>query len=422
MTASLNLPKDFWESLKALRHVRDYAHSYRAAADPVLYGALARTAAFRPPGLALMTGVLSPASLNYMVAVCVRSGGGKTTGSDIAHTMLAWPQGTEDRVLPFGSGEGMAEAYMGTAAIPTGQLNKDNSPKLAKVRMQVHHNALFTADEGKAFTELLARPGSTLGATVRSAWSGAVIGNANASAETTRMVSAYALGVYCGFQPASVGPLVNETDYGTSQRFMYCYGRDPGMPAENPENPGIIEVRYPPAGRLLTVAGEISRFLHEYHTQVVQEKIHPEPGTEHDNLMQAKTAALLLILDNSVAGGSGTEVTTEHWQLAGVMLATSKAVRDAMREEAALCEIAEQKKLGALTAARNVGTDDTYRAMTENRVRELHAEGKEPRDILLKLSKKQREVFPNVRDIRAFLGLDKPKSDIPPPPWPAPHL
>jgi hypothetical protein len=412
----LNLPPDFWESLPALKHVRDYAHSRRAAADPVLYGALARIAAFRPPGLALETGVLSPASLNYMTAVCVRSGGGKTTGSDIARCMLAWPQGTEDRELPFGSGEGMAEAYMGTAVIPTGQLNRDSTPKVTKIRMQVHHNALFTADEGKAFTELLARPGSTLGATVRSAWSGAVIGNANASAETTRLVSGYALGVYCGFQPASVGPLVNETAYGTSQRFMYCYGRDPRMPAENPQNPGIIEVRYPAVGKLLTVTGEISRFLHEYHTQVVQEKIHPEPGTEHDNLMRAKTAALLLLLENSVDRKGGTEVTTEHWRLAGVMLGTSKAVRAAMQEEAGLCEIAEQKKLGALTAARYVGTDDTYRAMTESKVTALHAEGKDPRDILLALSRKQRDVFPNVKDIRAFLKLDKPQQVIPPPP------
>lgn len=317
------LPRAFWEARTTLREIRQAAHSRVVGADSLLCCILARIAAMMPHEITLDTGIGSNnASLNLLVALIGTSGTSKTSSDAVAETYLDTLSAL--RAIPIGSGEGMAESYMGWAPDPTDFDTKGN-PK--KKRQQVKHNAMFVCDEGRYLVEQSGRSGTTAVSTLRRAATGANLGHANASEDRYRDVRDYRLGLVAGFQPMSIRPLFSreEIDGGTPQRLLCCSASDRHITAENtPTWPGFLAWS-PPQGAAFTVPESVKAEIRDYRIGVQSETIDVEPLDAHRPLMLVKLAALLAALEMRL------NITEEDWGLAKVLYENSRGVQDELQ-------------------------------------------------------------------------------------------
>lgn len=325
-----NLPIQFWEARPALAHIRTAAHSRLRAADVVFYGVLTRLSAFVSPNIVVETEIATPASLNFMVATVGPSGAGKTTGTGVSALLLPKPSDLECAEYPIGSGEGLCEAYMGSVQVETGEFDRNGNPKMTSKRQQVVHNALFLVDEGESLTKQKERSAATLGPTLRSAWSGATLGQKNASDSTTRVVNNYSLGLLIGFQLDTVQSTLNEIGNGMAQRFVYSSLADPSLPDFDVADPGALSLD---TGVLLAARrtlmrpepGIVAGLKAEHRCRTRTGGMGVREQDSHNSLTKIKIAGLLALLDDRQE-----KITEEDWELAGIVWDTSSAVRDAL--------------------------------------------------------------------------------------------
>jgi hypothetical protein len=350
------------------------------SADVVFAGLLCRLAAMVPHTLRADTGIGQPASLNLFAAIVGPSGGGKSSGLSVARDIIKATRPIEE--FPLGSGEGIAEAYMGEVMEGTGTMARDGSEKQAKVRKQVRHSALFHADEGSGLNKLIERTGSTVGETLRTAWSGETLGQKNGRVETTRTVPArsYSAGLMIGYQPATILPLLADVDAGTPQRFLYVWAVDPTIPprAARVPWPGEITNPFPPeVPTTLPAPGAVfpapalpdlspitfaEAILDElYDTEhakstgtlppghwLLDDRGQLDPYKSQHTVMKVKIASLLALLENR------RTVTLDDWSLAQIVLDTSDRVCVYLRTAADAAARAEALRADEAHARRAV--------------------------------------------------------------------
>jgi energy-coupling factor transporter ATP-binding protein EcfA2 len=364
---ALTLPDEFWRARESLAAIRQAAHSRVRSADVVFYGTLVRLAAMAPHTLRADTGIGTPASLNLFTAIVGPSGSGKSSGLSVARDIIKSDGGLEE--APLGSGEGVAEAYMGEALEGTGVMAKDGSEKQVKVRKQVRHNVLFHTDEGASLNKLIERAGSTVGETLRSAWSGETIGQKNGRAETTRTVPArsYSTGLVIGYQPSTVLPLLADYEAGTPQRFLFCWSEDDTIPTRSVKvlwpgempNPFPSEVptSVPVAGGFVVgpargyetivfaeaILDELYDIEHAKNTGTLPLE-HPlrDPFRSQHPVLKVKVSSVLALLEGR------RNVTPDDWRLAQIVIETSDRVRQHLQ---ALAQAAAGKARAAFLAA-----------------------------------------------------------------------
>jgi hypothetical protein len=283
---------------------------------------------------------LGEGSLNLFAAVVGASSSGKSSGTAVARDLIALPPylaepGRFRDGIGIGTGEGLAEAFMGYETRDSLELLKNGSPKQEKVRTQVRENVFGYIDEGQSLTQMIERTGATIGPALRSAWAGEVLGQANAREETTRHLPArsYSLGLVIGYQPQTIQPLLADAAPGTPQRFLYASAIDPSIPDEQPWYPGKIHIDLTwPGGVAGTARTGIIGFAEPICRELWQLKIgkargevvEVNPLDGHASFTWCKTAALLAVLDGRFT------VSGEDWQLAKTVWKTSCGVRDAM--------------------------------------------------------------------------------------------
>lgn len=375
---ALTLPDEFWDARESLGRVRQAAHSRVRSGDVVFYGMLARLAAMAPHTLRADTGVATPASLNLFAAIVGPSGGGKSSGLSVSRDLVKATRDLEE--FPLGSGEGMAESYMGEAVEGTGEMAKDGSEKTAKVRKQVRHNVLFHSDEGNSLNKLIERAGSTVGETLRSAWSGETIGQKNGRVETTRTVPArsYSAGLLIGYQPTTALPLLDDFEAGTPQRFLYAWAVDPSIPGRQqrvpwpgeivspfpahvpvePQSTGLGTLAAAPFAGDLTpitfdeaITEELYDLEHAKNTGSLPAD-HPlrDPFRSQHPVLKVKVSSLLALLEGR------RHVVAEDWRLAQIVIDTSDRVRIYLqalaRDAAGKARAAHEAAEGALEAHR----------------------------------------------------------------------
>jgi hypothetical protein len=355
-----HLPEEFWGARELFKQVWAAAKAEGAAPDAVLGVALARAAAMVSHELTFNSG--KPGSFNLFVNLVAPSGIGKSEAMRSGKQLIALPPYLCDqngeinrdryREASLGSGEGMAEIYMGVKDVETGEFVRSGpgkgDPKTKPVRTQIRNNAFLHLDEGETLTKMTERRGSTVGQIIRSAWVGAHLGQANAAELTTRDIPAfsYAMGLVIGFQPHAAQELLGDGGGGTPQRFLWLSALDPDM-APAPADP--------PPPYLLPLADEsgLARRGVVDFPQEIKEALwnalrfknnNPEEVEEinsHEPLMRCKLAALLAVLDSRM------KVNAEDWRLSGMLWAVSCAVRDR------LIEYGKQEKTRARNAERD---------------------------------------------------------------------
>jgi hypothetical protein len=348
----LTLPISFYESRPELKEIREYAHRWGAPADPVLYAILARISASLPPGQRVQTGIMSPkgASLNLFVAAIGPSGSCKSSSASIAKSYFKPAVFDMLDGIGLGSGEGLAEAYMGWVEVNTGEFHQNGKPKIKKVRRQTRENVYIVVDEGESLTKQMERNGATIGPMLRSAADGKTLGQANAEEARNRHVDegCYSLGMLMGFQPETAAPLLRDSASGTPQRFVYSLTTDQDIPDQPPEPPATADPGYDllwefPGGRM-DMADDIKDEIWRDHRAHMRGEVDEDRLDARKNLTKAKLAALLALLNDP----KRKIVGQEEWDMAETMWQISCNVRDHYRTQA---DAADKQKREASDAA-----------------------------------------------------------------------
>jgi len=331
-----HLPEEFWSARPGFGHIRQAARARLIAPDALFGAVLARVALHTDYRLLLPPIVSRHASLNLYVALVGDAGAGKGASLDESRNLLGVPliEGHEVGEIPAGSGEGMVRAFFKeiSAPSPTGKGQR-------KELVQGRHAVLVRVDEGQVVAALAARQSQTTMQTLRSAFSGETLGGAYVSSPSLG-THAYRLCVVLGVQPALAGFLFtpDEIAGGTPQRFLMFSTVDPDPPGvdELVEHPGPLAWQPPRitdravedcvidmagVGRrwLFGIAPEVRRAVRQGHLDRLGGNADGLDG--HTNLVRLKTAAALASLDGRA------KVTGSDWEVAGMVTATSAAVR-----------------------------------------------------------------------------------------------
>jgi hypothetical protein len=315
-----------WGSRWWLAHISQAAHARLVSREAVLHCVLARIAAFSPHKVRLPAIIGSEVPLTYFAAIIAPPGVGKSGAVAVATELVPPPDGMyECDHLPLGTGEGLIESLFDQVELPDG----------TKIKEQVRFNAFAVADEGETYAALGGRKGATLGPTLRTAWTGGTLGQANASRVTRRIVPAgnYAFGVVFLFQHSKAGGLLAEEEGGTPQRFAWGLGADASLTADVPEWPGMLK-RYELHGDpVLNIAADVVGEVRAAHLAKQQGRTVVQPLDAHRGLLRLKLAGLVAIIEGRV------DVTVADWALAEDILNTSDAAR-----ATAVAAVAEQKR------------------------------------------------------------------------------
>lgn len=362
----LHLPMDFWAARPTLVHIRQAAQARRASPDAVLGSLLARQSAYVHHGDTMdLIGKGDGFPLTVFAISYGPPGAGKGRAWRCAAALLRRPAHLTDHTFKersLGTGEGLIEAYYGLEA-------EDEDGKV-KVRRQVRHNALFEIDEGEALTKMITgRSGTTIAQMLRSAWSGENIGQANASADRDRQLlrGEYSMGIHLGFQPGTIGPLFDPKQIGggTPHRFLYMSALDPSAPDEEPEWPGPLDVA-PPHPHLTPVsyvlsAPEIRQQIRAEQAAALRGQATLSEQDTHATQFRGRVAAHLARWDGRRL------VSADDWALAGMVMATSAAVRDAAIEYGRNQAAAEATEWNKRAADRAVSVDAAVAKAAEQR-------------------------------------------------------
>jgi hypothetical protein len=317
------LPEAFWTSRASLEHIRQAAHSRARSADAVLVFVLARVSLLIHPKIHLPPIVGARASLNPYGAIVGPSGVGKSSAKEVAAELVPISLVDVADDLALGSGEGIIEAFF--------DLREEASPTGKGVRMvkyQAKSGVMMYLDEGQALAELGGRKGSTLLPTLRSAWTGATLGQANASAETKRRLPAhsYRLAFVAGFQPGTAQALLDDAEGGTPQRFEWAAATDPNIPDDLPAWPGPFDLEPFPVSDFGTneirVAPAVAEEIQKRSLRRTRGEEYADTLEGHGDLARMKVAALLAALEGRL------EINQDDWQLAGIVRETTGKVRD----------------------------------------------------------------------------------------------
>lgn len=342
--------QDFWQARPYLKHLREAAHARQRSAPAVLGVVLARVAALVDHRLRIPPIVGSDAGLSIIAVILAPPGVGKSTASSIGTALLPAPAGLDvaDN-LPIGTGEGMVEALYSVVD----EIDPDTG-KTTKVRKQVRHNAYYFIDEGQVLTEIGNRRGATLLPTIRTIFTGGVLGNMNASEERRRILpsGSYSMGIVVAMQTTLAGGLLQDAEGGTPQRMLWLSAIDPTIPDDAPGWPGPLPWQAPGSDALralrgdgwlvgdeafLEVAAPIQAEIRAADLGRARGQLTTAVLDAHEGLLRLKVAAALAILDGRL------DLGVEDWQLAAEIKAWSDTSRSAV-EETVSQRAAEQER------------------------------------------------------------------------------
>lgn len=349
----LNLPDEFWAARPILQHIHQAAHSRLVSPDATLLGVLARFAAIVPPSVQLPPLVGSTATFDFIGCSVASSSGGKSIANQVARELV--PVDRHDVMMdqPVGSGEGLVQSFM------VDEIGDDGK----KTGRQVVGKAALhlTADEGTVLVQQQNRKGTTIVQTLCSAWSGQELGQANASAETRRIIAAKRVRVAAviNIQVVNGHLLLDDASMGiglpSRVTFAYAHTKLPDR-ANLPRWPGPLRVSPPPVitGKVsvVEVAPEIEDEIISQRIAVARLELVLGPLDGHLTLMRLKIAGLLAMLDGRMG------INGEDWNLAGTMISSSTAVRQLLLDTKVETDRVRVATMGVAQASRDLAAED----------------------------------------------------------------
>jgi hypothetical protein len=300
--------QDFWDARPALRHIRAFAYARLCSPWAVLGAALLHALHCVPPWVTLPPLIGGRGSLNLFVAQVGPPGSGKGAAEAAAAEAFDM-HGEPVYVAALGSGEGITHQYA-----------HHTNREIVHDRNAV----IFTAAEIDGLTALQARQGSTLTPQLRSAFNGERLGfsYADPSRRIPLGAHSYRLGLLAGVQPERAAPLLDQTDGGTPQRFIWLPSTDPTLTADTPPAPlpmRITATRGSWKTGNLQVPDQVAVEIRNAHVSRARGDGHALDG--HALFAREKVAYALALLDDR------REMNLEDWQLGGQIMIKSDHTR-----------------------------------------------------------------------------------------------
>ncbi|MCZ4519509.1 bifunctional DNA primase/polymerase [Rhodococcus ruber] len=344
----------FWDSRPSLEHLRMFARSRRVGPWSMLGAVLARVLAVVPPSVVLPPTIGSHASLNFFVALVAASGDGK--GSSESAAADAIDTTPDVYVATPGSGEGIPKQY---------------AYKASGKQVNLRNSVMFSVAEIDTLAALGNRSNSTLMPELRKAWMGERLGFGYATADKAVPIldHRYRMTMVVGVQPGRSRALLEDSDGGTTQRFLWMPTTDPDAPDEAPDDPGTLALHRWPRGVVAThesassaqpvlEGGEVTHLIeidvlglqhpvkHSelqalqlpsvavnliHSTHLVKLRGGARDGLDgHAILARLKVAAALMVLD-----GRTDAVNESDWDLAGMVMTVSDRTRAQVQKDVA---------------------------------------------------------------------------------------
>lgn len=357
LTINRNSDDDFWSARAELNHCHDFAKARRAAPWAVLVNCLLRVVMVTDPFVVLPALSGGIASLNLFCVQVGKSGTGKGVAYTAAREAVNFNRMIAE-VTP-GSGEAIAHAYM--------QRNKDGS-------IEQHTTAnLFDIPELDTLLALTQRTASTLLPELRKAWMGERLGfhYVDKFKRLPVPAHAYRMCLIAGVQPERVGWLLNDSDGGTPQRFLWVPVNDSSAPDEAPDEPSQLNWQSPiwysdawqPSRVTVSVCQQAKKEIDDTRLKSLRGE---SLGLDsHGMLNQLKVATALAIFNGA------TEVRLEDWQLANYFMTNISNPTRALAESTVRLKIeAENVSAGNRAGIRADASEDTQYKRTAARVKE----------------------------------------------------
>ena len=331
--ALLNLPAEFWLQRPWLTQVRDAAWSRMRSPDGLLGAVLARYATTIPKTLMLPAIVGELATFDYISMLVAPSGGGKSSTIALAARLMDnYPP--NPRILfdpPIGSGEGLVQAFLRLEKV-------EIDGKDVQVQHQVLDAIHFSVDEGSALTAQNKREGTTIVPTLCTAWSGGVLGQLGAKIETRRELKRYEYRITAvmGIQTTLADRLTALAATGLPQRMMWFPLTDPNLPPPGSvEWPGELDIAYLnphhwSARHSVKVHPSIEAEVQAYEHSLVNTSRTVDLLDSQRYMLMLKNAGLFMFADDR------REISPEDWELARMVVDSSRRVRATILETANL--------------------------------------------------------------------------------------
>ncbi|MGO2111929.1 MAG: hypothetical protein ACTH31_09970 [Pseudoclavibacter sp.] len=304
-----------WRARPELAHLEQAARARLASPWAVLGATLVNVLSAVPPHIMLPPLVGGAASLNLFVAIVGGSGLGK--GAAVSTAAAAFNIVSDAPRLPLGSGEGLAKAIAAKEGIET--------PDGAKITTTVVHtpSVIFETSEVDQLAALGGRQGATLMPQLRSAWSGETLGASYADQAKAVIIPAheYRIGLILGVQPRRAGALLDESDGGTPQRFLWLQAADPhARDGDSWPQPHLVpRVEWPALSAYMQVPANVTKEIRANRIRVLNGS--GETLNGHLMLTRLKVAAGLAILNGR------TDIELDDWDLAGMVIDHSNSTR-----------------------------------------------------------------------------------------------
>jgi hypothetical protein len=310
----------FWGARPALGTIRQAAQARMASPWAVLGCVLCRVITVTPPDVVLPPLVGGPGSLNLFIGLVENSGGGKGAAERAARDAIDLELDiNKEHEVNVGSGEGIIHAFV--------------KPEKGGGQSQHHIATLVSVAEIDTLAATSKRQGATIMPILRSGWSGERLGFQNADASRRLHVEAhqYRLTMVAGIQPGRAGTLLDDSDGGTPQRFIWLPAGDPDVPDEEPPMPPPVQ--WVSVGTrsadpffggktIMDVDPAIQAHVRQERRDRLRGKT-PDHLGGHDTFCRLKLAAAFTILDGRL------HVSQDDWDLSGVMHRVSLATREA---------------------------------------------------------------------------------------------
>lgn len=216
---------DFWNRKPQLQAIWHAAMAERISPWGVLGVCMAHRLSHIPPTVVLVknnglegVGLRGGTSLNILVGVTAKAGGGKSTTFRLA-TELIPPNGFP---LPDGTGQGIVRAFAERKKITKDEEGKPlKEPYVATIFHR--HSLTIHAPEVTTLNAEFAREGSKTGGMLRSMWVGETVGMTNADNDRAGALApnmTRLCGVW-GVQPHNADAIMAQAADGTPQRFLW---------------------------------------------------------------------------------------------------------------------------------------------------------------------------------------------------------
>lgn len=218
------LEDDFWGQTEALRSARRFARYRMVSPEAMLACALVLVASWLPPHLTLPPLVGGESSLNFYVALCASSGGGKSAAMAAAKEWLQvipHPDANLETDAPFvttiATGEGLLAAY--TTTVPKKGKKRPGELDFIQHRRSVR----FDIDEIQSLGAAMSRDGSTLKGFLKQMWTGSAPATLAVDSTRTRKLEdhSFRTTVVAGVQPASADVILSDHGGGFPQRWLW---------------------------------------------------------------------------------------------------------------------------------------------------------------------------------------------------------